>query len=116
VLESWGARVTAAASADEALGVLRRMPFDLLVSDIGMPHVDGYELIRRVRRLDDARVTHLPAIALTAFARAEDVAKALEAGYQRHLAKPLEPTLLRSTAERLLEEATSDADAPSPAR
>ncbi|HUP06477.1 MAG TPA: ATP-binding protein [Caldimonas sp.] len=112
VLESWGARVTAAASAEEALAVLRRMRVDLVVSDIGMPHVDGYELIRRVRRFDDARAARLPAIALTAFARAEDVAKALEAGYQRHLAKPVDPTLLRSTVERLLDETPTSADAP----
>ena len=116
VLESWGARVTAAASAEEALGVLSRLAVDVLVSDIGMPHVDGYELIRRVRRLDDPRAARLPAIALTAFARAEDVAKALEAGYQRHLAKPVEPTLLREAVERLLADAASDAPAPASAR
>ncbi len=90
VLEHFGAEVQLAASAAEGLQVLRSARPDVLVSDIGMPDVDGYELIRRVRDLEDG-VARTPAIALTAFARAEDRERALEAGYQVHVAKPVDP-------------------------
>jgi CheY-like chemotaxis protein len=63
--------------------------YSLLVSDIGMPEIDGYELIRRVRALQDLDKASIRAIALTAFARAEDRARALTAGYDLHLAKPI---------------------------
>jgi CheY-like chemotaxis protein len=66
--------------------------FDVLVSDIGMPGVDGYEMLRRIRSSGNV----IPAIALTAFARTEDRAKALEAGYTKHLSKPVEPPELIS--------------------
>jgi CheY-like chemotaxis protein len=63
---------------------------DLLVSDIGMPGTDGYQLIAQVRVMDKARPTPLPAIALTAYARAEDRQRSLLAGYQMHISKPVE--------------------------
>jgi CheY-like chemotaxis protein len=63
---------------------------DILVSDIGMPDMDGYELIQRVRALDASDVQRMPAIALTAYARADDRQRSLLAGYQMHLAKPVE--------------------------
>ena len=69
----------------------------MLVSDIGMPDVDGYELLRRVRALGPARGGRLPAIALTAFARSEDRTRALHAGFQVHVAKPVEPSELVAT-------------------
>ena len=85
--------MTTAASAKEALDALARDRPDVLISDIGMPKEDGYSLMRRIRRLKDER-GRLPAIALTAYARAEDRTKAMEAGYQLHLAKPVEASKL----------------------
>jgi PAS domain S-box-containing protein len=90
ILEGRGARVTAVAGGAEALELLQRSRFDILVSDIGMPDLDGYELMRRVRLLDAARPGPIPAIAVTAYARAEDRQRSLLAGYQMHLAKPIE--------------------------
>ncbi|MES3020320.1 MAG: ATP-binding protein [Pseudomonadota bacterium] len=90
LLEDCGARVLCAASAPEALALHAHGRPDLLISDIGMPMVDGYELIRRVRELGAAAGGALPAIALTAFARAEDRRKALKDGYQAFLTKPVE--------------------------
>jgi CheY-like chemotaxis protein len=66
----------------------------VLISDIGMPRVDGYELMRRVRRSTSSRLRDIPSIALTAFARPEDAAKARAAGFGRHVAKPVEPAAL----------------------
>jgi K+-sensing histidine kinase KdpD/ActR/RegA family two-component response regulator len=93
VLEECGAKVTAVDSVDSALEVLSRGVTDVLVSDIGMPGQDGYDLIRRVRALP-GDAANLPAAALTAYARAEDRHRALNAGYSRHLAKPVEPSEL----------------------
>ena len=102
MLESWGAQVRAASSAEEALQAISEESPDLLISDIGMPHVDGYELIRRVRSLAAADRRSLPAIALTAFARAEDATKARRAGYGVHLPKPIDPSRLISTIRSVL--------------
>jgi CheY-like chemotaxis protein len=103
MLESRGAVVDSAASADEALSRLDRGTADVLISDIGMPRVDGYELMRRVRRLgSSARVRAIPAIALTAFARPEDAAKADLAGFHLHLAKPVEPSKLFASVDALI--------------
>jgi PAS domain S-box-containing protein/excisionase family DNA binding protein len=101
VLVECGAEVCAVGSAAEALQVLgaddeSRLP-DVLVSDIGMPQTDGYELLRQVRQLPDSRAARIPAIALTAFARSEDRTRALRAGYVAHVPKPLEPSELLAT-------------------
>jgi len=97
VLEQYGARVTAVASAAEALAVitsnLGALP-DVIVSDIGMPGEDGYSLIRRVRELDVEYGRQIPAIALTAYGRATDRIRALSAGFQTHVPKPVEPVEL----------------------
>jgi signal transduction histidine kinase/ActR/RegA family two-component response regulator len=90
VLADRGAAVSTATSAAAALEKLERSSPNLLVSDIGMPGVDGYELIRRVRQHAPARVRRVPAIAMTAFARSEDRTRALLAGFQVHLPKPIE--------------------------
>jgi PAS domain S-box-containing protein len=90
ILEGRGARVTAVAGGLEALVRLEAERFDILVSDIGMPDLDGYELMRRTRALDSMRKGPIPAIAVTAYARAEDRQRSLLAGYQMHLAKPIE--------------------------
>jgi signal transduction histidine kinase len=89
ILQNQGARVTAAGSADEALRLLEPSKPDVLISDVGMPGMDGYQLIRRIRTTE-ARGQRLPALALTAFARAEDRKRAMMAGYQAHLAKPFD--------------------------
>ena len=96
VLEQQGATVEAAASCAEALVILERMTPDVLVSDIGLPGADGYELIRAVRARTKAGMM-LPAIALTAYARREDRRLALEAGFQAHVAKPVDPVELVAT-------------------
>ncbi len=97
ILEDCGAKVVAVASASEAIRVLTApssSPPDILVSDIGMPNEDGYALIRRVRALDADRGGRIPAVALTAYARPEDRNAALSAGFQSHVAKPVEPAEL----------------------
>ncbi len=94
VLEGCGAVVLPAGSAEEALQLVTRERPDVLISDIGMPDVDGFELLRRLRALGADRGGGVPAIALTAFARSEDGARVLEAGFARHVAKPFEPAAL----------------------
>jgi CheY-like chemotaxis protein len=89
LLEEHDATVTTAASAAEALETVRQQTPDVLVSDIGMPREDGYSLIQRLRALDGEK-GQVPAIALTAYARVEDRVKAIRAGYQSHLAKPVQ--------------------------
>ena len=95
-LEVCGAEVMAAASADEAISVLTASstPMDILISDIGMPDEDGYALLRRVRALEPEHKGGIPAIALTAYARTQDRRAALLAGFQSHVAKPVEPAEL----------------------
>ncbi len=88
LLMQYDAQVTAVASSAEALKTLARLKPDLLISDIGMPYEDGYALIRKVRALD-AEQGRIPAIALTAYAREEDRTQALSAGFQMHIAKPV---------------------------
>jgi CheY-like chemotaxis protein len=97
LLDGHGAVVSVAATAREALDAIRDELPQILISDIGLPDMDGYELIRQVRDDPRQRLSVLPAIALTAYARAEDRARALRAGYQAHLAKPVEPGELLMT-------------------
>jgi PAS domain S-box-containing protein len=101
-----GAQVHTAASVPEALATIDSAPPDLLVSDIGMPGVDGYELIRRVRSLAADRGGRIPAVALTAFARSSDRTRALLAGYDSHLAKPIEPAELLAVVAALSDRQT----------
>jgi len=94
LLEDAGARVRTAANAAEAMAILEnRFEPDIIVSDIGMPDQDGYEFMQRVRRMAGA-IAGVPAAALTALARVEDRKRALMAGYQTHLAKPVDPAEL----------------------
>jgi CheY-like chemotaxis protein len=90
LLYDCGANVLTAAGAAEAAEMIERERPDILVSDIGMPGEDGYSLIRRVRELGADRGGDIPAIALTAYARAEDRMKAVLAGFQMHVSKPVE--------------------------
>jgi PAS domain S-box-containing protein len=91
VLEGGGAIVEVAGSAAEAFESIRANKFDVIISDIGMPDTDGYELIRKLRQLPREEGGRIPAVALTAYARAEDRRKALMAGFQNHAAKPMDP-------------------------
>jgi PAS domain S-box-containing protein len=101
VLEDCGARVLLAASSEEAIALLRENRPHLIISDIGMPQEDGYAFIRKVRALSDEKGGNIPAAALTAFARAEDRTRALRAGFQTHVAKPVEPTELTAVVASL---------------
>ena len=94
VLEGTEAEVVTAASAMEAFEELRRSRPDILISDIGMPGEDGFQLMRRIRALGSDAGGGVPAVALTAFARPEDRLRAALSGYQVHLAKPVDPTEL----------------------
>jgi signal transduction histidine kinase/ActR/RegA family two-component response regulator len=87
-----GAKIVTSPSVTEALEILERQDFDLLISDIEMPNCDGYSLIREVRAKEKEQGRRIPAIALTAHARAVDRNRALSAGYDRHIAKPIEIT------------------------
>jgi len=92
VLSECQAEVITAASAAEAIKEIEQRKPDVLVSDLGMPEQDGYELIKQVRETESADHTaRIPALALTAYAKAEDRVRALAGGYQVHLAKPVEP-------------------------
>jgi len=95
-LQVCGAQVTNTATAEEAISILTNssIPQDILISDIGMPDEDGYALLRRVRALKPEQGGTIPAIALTAFARTLDRTAALLAGFQSHVAKPVEPAEL----------------------
>ncbi|HEY9618421.1 MAG TPA: PAS domain S-box protein [Microcoleaceae cyanobacterium] len=101
ILEQSGVQVIAAASAQEALHWLSQSQADVLVSDIGMPNVDGYTLMRQIRNLEAERGGHIPAVALTAYARESDRMAALEAGFQVHLAKPFDPDELVKLVAKL---------------
>ncbi|BAU11077.1 multi-sensor hybrid histidine kinase [Leptolyngbya sp. NIES-3755] len=104
VLQSAGASVMTASSGIEALQKLNTQ-IDLLVSDIGMPELDGYELLQQVR----AQSIFIPAIALTAYAGGSDQQRAIKAGFQAHLAKPIEPDQLLSIAASLLKKSVESA-------
>lgn len=102
LLEQAGAMVLATMAASDALEALQKAQPDILISDIGMPNQDGYALLHQVRQLSAERGGQIPAIALTAYARDEDSAQALAAGFQKHLAKPIEPNHLITTVIELV--------------
>jgi PAS domain S-box-containing protein len=94
ILEHCGSIVTAVGSATHALAAIEKQPPDVLISDIGMPDEDGYSLIAKIRSLSKEKGGRIPAIALTAYARVEDRVRALRAGFQVHVPKPVEPVEL----------------------
>jgi CheY-like chemotaxis protein len=96
-----GAEVRTAASAPEALAACDEWRPDILIADIGMPEEDGYMLMKKLRAREKSRGGHIPAIALTAYARREDRRRALSAGYERHVAKPVEPVDLLAAVASL---------------
>jgi signal transduction histidine kinase/ActR/RegA family two-component response regulator len=105
VLETAGADVTTVASPLTALERLAALQPHVLIVDLGMPEMDGFEFIRRVRALPDADLRDLPAAALTAFARSEDRTKALRSGFEMHLAKPVDPGELVASVATLFRRA-----------
>ncbi len=97
--------VTACAAA-AALEVAAREHFDIIISDIGLPHIDGYDLLARLRRVQP-RLRAVPAVALTGYAAAQDVAAARAAGFAAHVAKPIDPCTLARVVEQLLAQRAS---------
>jgi CheY-like chemotaxis protein len=102
VLEAAGAVVTTASSAAMALEVIGTTRPHVMVADIGMPEMDGYGLIEKVRGLSDPELRDVPAAALTAFARSEDRTRALQTGFEMHLAKPVDPGELVASVATLV--------------
>ena len=102
LFEQCGAEVRTSSSAAEALVAIEEFNPDVLVSDIGMPGEDGYTLIKQVRESEKGSDKRLPAVALTAFARTEDRFQALQAGYNMHVPKPVEPAELALVISRLV--------------
>lgn len=107
ILRHSGASVIVATSVSTALVALRREHIDVLVADLGMPIEDGYDLIRHVRSSEIDKIARLPAAALTAYTTEEDRDRVLAAGFQFHLAKPVDPAVLVATVERLRGETLS---------
>lgn len=101
VLESYGARVTSAPNAVDGLSLLARTTFDVIVSDVGMPEMDGFQFMRELRGRDAARGGKTPAIALTAYTRTMDRTTALIAGFQAHVPKPVDATELVAVVSSL---------------
>jgi CheY-like chemotaxis protein len=100
-LAARGYAPTACATAAGALDVAAREHFDIIVTDIGLPNIDGYELLRRLRS-ESPHLADAPAIALTGYAAETDVAAARDAGFDAHVAKPFEPEALGEAVEKLL--------------
>jgi CheY-like chemotaxis protein len=101
ILQHHGAIVRAASSAADALAALQAQPVDVLLADIGMPGADGYDLIRDVRCLESRPAAQVPAVAVTAFTSDADRRRALDAGFQVHLSKPVDPSALVATVAAL---------------
>jgi PAS domain S-box-containing protein len=106
LLASYGAQVQIVGSAMEALHQLESWRPQVLISDIGMPEMDGYMLLRKVRHLPPEQGGHIPAIALTAYAGEYDQQQALAAGFQKHVAKPVEPNQLAEAIVTLVSQST----------
>jgi len=102
MLERAGPIVSTTASAGETRAIIGGLPPDLLIADIGMPDEDGYSLMRSVRALESDRTGRVPAIALTAHARAEDIDRAFASGFQVHVAKPVNASDLLSMIATLV--------------
>jgi PAS domain S-box-containing protein len=108
IFERRGYQVVMCDSAQQAVQMFEREKFDVLISDVGMPSMDGLQLIKTIRELSGDH--HLPAIALTGYASQNDAAAAIAAGFDRHLSKPVEPGELAVAVERLLSQKRADAD------
>jgi len=107
LLTTCGAEVVSVSSATEALDQMKQQRFDLLISDIGMPEMNGYDLISRIRQLGEEHGGRTPAMALTAYAGFDDRKRALAAGYEMHIPKPFVAAELISAAIFLTERHSS---------
>lgn len=107
VLETAGAQSSTLSSATAALEHLEAVQPDVLVADLGMPHMDGFQFIEDLRASPNPAVRHIPAAALTAFARSEDRTKALRCGFEMHLAKPVDPGELVASVAMLVRRSQS---------
>ena len=112
ILKRCGSDVRCSESVAEAMKAFSEWEPDILVSDIGMPNEDGYSLIKKVRELDSDRAHTIPAIALTAYATDEDRIRALDAGFQTHVAKPIEPELFVTSIASVLKSGEELASEP----
>jgi CheY-like chemotaxis protein len=101
ILEVTGATVTTADSGQDALDKLAKGFADVLIADLGMPRMDGFELIEKIRASCEIAIREIPAAALTAFARSEDRIRAMRSGFEVHLSKPIEPGELMAAAAAL---------------
>jgi CheY-like chemotaxis protein len=106
---SRGLAATLCSSSEEALDVATRERFDIIVTDIGLPHIDGYELLKRLRQASPS-LAAVPALALTGYAAETDVAAARAAGFDAHVAKPFEPDALAVAVERLISRAAHEGE------
>ncbi len=104
ILEQYGTEVITAASAAQAIQAIAQSIPDILISDIAMPLEDGYSLIRQIRKLAPEQGGLIPAIALTAYAKNEDRLLALEAGFQMHIPKPIDPDELIAVIVKLVQQ------------
>jgi len=101
VFAEYGAKVTTAASASQAIELIKSLQPDILISDIGMPNEDGYSLVKKVRELDSQQAREIPAIALTAYVTKEDNKQAISSGFQMHLSKPVDTNALITAVAKL---------------
>jgi CheY-like chemotaxis protein len=102
VLVGAGAKVATASSAKAALAHMQQGPFDIVVSDIGLPEMDGYQLAGELRKLARGHGSEPPMVAFTAFSDASHRQRAVDAGFEAHIAKPVDPVALVSLVSRLL--------------
>ncbi|HTB72542.1 MAG TPA: response regulator [Polyangiaceae bacterium] len=112
ILSESGATVMCASGAQEALEMVEEFQPDVLISDVGMPDIDGFELIEQLRRLPSEQGGRIPAIALTAYARGEDLERAAAAGFERHVMKPVDPASLVSAVASLVGRSSRRPPAP----
>lgn len=101
VLTACGAEVHSATDAAHARSIIDQHTPSLIISDIGMPHEDGYSFLENVRKLPSREKRRIPAIALTAFTAPSDVARAYRAGFDMHIAKPVQPRMLTRAAAQI---------------
>ena len=103
LLRRWGVALVAVGTAEEALEQFKRSRPDLILSDIGLPKMDGYALLREIRKLEaDRELTPVPAVAITAYDSAKAQGRAVESGFQQYIAKPAEPKELIAAMLALL--------------
>ena len=107
-LEAYGADVMAAESPAAAVVAFGRRTPDVLVTDLSMPHEDGYSLLRRVRGFSEPRARGIPAVAVTGYASEHDRARSLAAGFAAHIAKPVDPRTLGNVVAELVHGRTAD--------